>query len=105
MPEPPHLPYSGHLEGGASIVDAEGNRIAQRPRDEGEGIVVADVALGRAAPLAEIPDRFWLHRRGAMAAYSWHAQRGLGRRYYRRNVQSQPQGLLPDHAQVRGGLR
>jgi predicted amidohydrolase len=105
MPEPPHLPYSGHLEGGASIVDAEGNRVAQRRWDEGEGIIVADVALGRAAPLSDIPDRFWLHRRGAMGAYSWHAQRGLGRRYYRRNVQSQPQGLLPDHAQVRGGLR
>jgi predicted amidohydrolase len=88
MPEPPHLRYSGHLEGGASIADAAGNVLAHRRWDEGEGVVVADVTPGRSTPVAEVPDRFWLHRRGAMGAYSWHAERGIGRRYYRRNVQA-----------------
>jgi hypothetical protein len=33
-----------------------------------------------------VPDRFWLHRRGAIAAISWNTQRLLGRPWYRRNV-------------------
>ncbi|MGL5441167.1 MAG: carbon-nitrogen hydrolase family protein, partial [[Mycobacterium] stephanolepidis] len=37
---------------------------------------------------AEIPDRFWLHPRGALPTAAWHYQRWHGRRWYRRNMVS-----------------
>jgi predicted amidohydrolase len=89
MPELPLLPYVGHLEGGATIADADGRVLAQRRWHEGEGVVVADVDAGRATPAAELPSRYWLHRRGAMAAYSWNVERVVGRRYYRRHVRQE----------------
>ncbi len=78
--------YRGHLEGGAVIADAGGAVLARRDRDEGPGIVVADVTLGRRPPSATAPDRFWLHKRGPLAAAMWNVQRLHGRRWYRRHV-------------------
>lgn len=84
----PWLPlgYSGRFEGGTMIVAADGTVLACRDRADGEGIVVADVEVGRRAPITQAPKGFWLHRRGALAAMTWHHQRLHGRRYYRRHV-------------------
>lgn len=81
----PGLPaiYHGHFEGGASITGGDGRVLAFRRREEGPGVAVADVATGRGAG-ASPPDRFWLHRRGAVAALAWAYQNPLGRRHYRR---------------------
>ena len=81
----PGLPavYHGHYEGGASISDHRGRVLAFRGRDEGPGIAVADVVPGRTVGIAP-PRRFWLHRRGAVAALAWGYQNPLGRRRYRR---------------------
>jgi predicted amidohydrolase len=82
--------YRGHVEGGASIADAHGRLLAFRDRREGQGLVIADVEPGRVAPSAEIPDRFWLHRRDPLAAFFWSYQRAHGRRWYARNVRGRP---------------
>jgi predicted amidohydrolase len=81
----PGLPavYSGHYEGGASITAADGRLLAFRAREEGPGVVVADVAADRSEG-SDPPERFWLHRRGAVAALAWAYQNPLGRRHYRR---------------------
>lgn len=81
----PGLPaiYHGHYEGGASITAADGRVLAFRGRDQGPGVVVADVVAGR-GPGISPPERFWLHRRGAVAALAWAYQNPLGRRHYRR---------------------
>jgi len=81
----PTLPlrYRGHFEGGAAVVDSDGTVLARREWDEGEGIVVADVAPKRRSPLAEPPDSFWLHRRGLLPTFAWNAERAHGRRWYR----------------------
>jgi hypothetical protein len=42
--------------------------------------------VGRSRPEAEVPDRFWLHPRGAMAALSWAYQNPHGRRVYARRT-------------------
>jgi predicted amidohydrolase len=83
----PWLPigYSGQFEGGTMIVAADGAVLASRGADEGAGVVVADVDIGRRTPKAEPPQRFWLHHRGALPTAVWHYQRLHGRRYYRRH--------------------
>jgi predicted amidohydrolase len=80
------LSYDGRFEGGAVIVDADGTVLARRDAADGEGVVVADVQPRRVAPTREAPDRFWLHRRGAVPAVVWNYQRLHGRRWYRRHV-------------------
>jgi predicted amidohydrolase len=80
------LRYRGHFEGGTMLVEADGGVVARRDRRDGEGYVIGELAPGRREPLAEPPNRFWLHRRGALAALAWNYQRLHGRRWYRRNV-------------------
>lgn len=76
------IPYRGHFQGGAVIADASGRVLAGRYREQGAGIVVADVPLVRTQP-RKAPDRFWLHRRGAVAALAWAYQNPLCARRYR----------------------
>ena len=86
MPELPVVTYQGHFQGGALIAAADGTVLAQRRHDEGAGVVLADVEVGRTPPLDPIPDRFWLRGRGPISAMVWHTQRIHGRRWYERNV-------------------
>src|SRR6185312_7603156 len=82
MPELPFVTYRGHFEGGAQIADADGRVLARREPAAGSGVVIADVEARRSPPRDAVPARFWLHRRGALAAISWNTQRVLGRRWY-----------------------
>jgi predicted amidohydrolase len=85
--EIPTLPfrYRGHFEGGASVVDSDGTVLARRERAQGEGIAIAGVAPKRRSPIAEPPDSFWLHRRGALQTFAWNVEGLHGRRWYRRH--------------------
>ncbi len=80
------LAYRGFFEGNAAVVDADGKVIAHRCAEKGEGIVLAEVFLGSKSPNAEIPNRYWLRRRGFLPAFAWHQQRWIGRRWYVRNI-------------------
>jgi len=85
----PGLPmkYRGYFEGNAAIVGARGQVLAQRSATQGEGIVCAEISLGAQATTEEIPNRYWLRRRGGpLPIFTWHQQRWLGRRWYARNV-------------------
>lgn len=84
----PWLPvqYRGHFEGSTLITDAHGTILAERRPDEGEGIVLGEVEIGRRPPSLEPPERYWLHSRGALASVTWHYQRLHGRRWYRRHM-------------------
>ena len=85
MPWSP-LRYRGRFEGGARVVDADGRVLAARDRERGQGVVIAEVEPGRRPPHRSAPDRFWLHDRGAVAAFAWNYQRLHGRPWYRRHV-------------------
>jgi len=84
----PGLPikYRGFFEGNAAIVNANGQVVAQRSHEQGEGIVCADILLGAQATTEEIPDHYWLRSRGFLPTFAWHHQRWLGRHWYKRNV-------------------
>jgi predicted amidohydrolase len=90
MPELPLLTYHGRFEGGAQIADAHGRVLARREGSEGSGYVIADVEAQRTEPREQVPDRFWLHRRGAVAIIAWNTERLLGRRWYDRHVRGRP---------------
>ena len=96
--------YRGRFEGGAVIVDARGRVLARRDRREGEGFALADLAPGRAPPLDEVPDRFWLHRRGAVGSLLWNYQRAHGRRWYTRHAAGRPPLELERVARVTGAV-
>jgi predicted amidohydrolase len=102
MPELPLLRYRGHFEGGAQIVDAHGRVLARRRREEGSGVVVADVDPRRVAPAEPVPERFWLHRRGAIPALAWNTQRVLGRRWYAKHVRGRPPLALGETSTATG---
>jgi predicted amidohydrolase len=94
------MPYRGHFEGGTLITDARGRILDAVDRSDGEGFAIADVEPGRQQPLRQPPDRFWLHRRGAMAAVAWNYQRLHGRPWYRRHVRGRPARQAPERAPV-----
>lgn len=91
----PGLPlrYRGRFQGGAAVVAADGTVLAWRGREEGEGVAIADVEPGRRPPTAEVPDSYWLHRRGAIPALAWTAQGAHGRRWYRRHARAGPRAV------------
>jgi hypothetical protein len=86
MPELPSVPYRGWFEGGALVAAADGEILALRRGDEGAGVAVAEIDVGRVPPVSPIPRRYWLHRRGLLPAVAWNTQRLHGRRWYRQHV-------------------
>jgi predicted amidohydrolase len=90
MPAFPGTTYRGHFAGGAVIADADGAVLTARPTADGPGHVVADVEVRGVAPLRQVPDEYWLHRRGPMPVYAWSVERAVGRRWYARHVQGRP---------------
>lgn len=75
--------YRGHCEGGAQICDATGKVLDFKGRDDGDCFAIADVEAVR-SPGAPARDRFWLQRRGVVAAMVWAYQNFQGRRVYDR---------------------
>jgi hypothetical protein len=78
--------YVTELGGGATVCDAAGNVLARRARGEGEGFVVADVEVGRAAAPGPAPEGFWIQELDPVSKFGWHVQGWHGRRWYRRHV-------------------
>jgi len=80
-------PYRSRWLGEAQIVDGRGQVLARRQHEEGEGILTAQVTLGRVpgAPTA-IPDAFWLPDLPEAVLDAWKSQNQLGREYYARTT-------------------
>jgi predicted amidohydrolase len=84
MPLLPGLPYRSCYLGETMIVDAAGKVLAGLSREEGEGIVVADVQPGRIAPSEDPPQGFWIPDNPWLIRMVWTYQNLHGRYYYRR---------------------
>ncbi|WP_028938438.1 carbon-nitrogen hydrolase family protein [Pseudonocardia spinosispora] len=87
----PWLPlrYRGRFEGSSVITEADGTVLAELGRDDGEGVILAEVTPGRRTPVASTPRGFWLHSRGAPATAFWHYQRWHGTRWYQKHTAGQ----------------
>jgi predicted amidohydrolase len=92
--------YRGYFEGGTLITDARGRILDAIDCTEGEGFAIAEVEPGPVEPIAQPPDRFWLHNRGAVAMLAWNYQRLHGRPWYRKHVRGRPARASREHAAV-----
>ena len=87
--------YQGHFEGNAIIVDAQGNILASRSKDEGEGVIVADLIPSSIDTKEEVPASFWLRSRGGTLPWvAWYYQGWLGKKWYNRYVKSRAVDFL-----------
>ena len=73
----------GRAMGESQIVDAHGNVLARRPYAMGEGLVMADVRIGRLPPVEEIPpNEFWMPDFNEGMQSDWLRGGASGRNYY-----------------------
>jgi hypothetical protein len=97
LPELPLASYRGFFEGGAQIAAADGRVLARREPSQGSGVVITEVEAQRSLPMEAVPNRFWLHPRGALPAFVWNTQRLVGRPWYARNVRGRAPLALADY--------
>lgn len=84
-PWAPAFRYVGEYEGPAAIWDGRGNALVRREASEGEGIVMANVEPGNGHASVDVPDVFWLYKRGLMPSIAWFYQRIHGQLWYGRH--------------------
>ena len=75
--------YSSHCLGEAQIVDGKGNVLARMSREEGEGVITADISFGSIADDPEpIPDRYWIAEFPETIYHRWESALKTGYEYY-----------------------
>jgi N-carbamoylputrescine amidase len=84
MPLLPGLPYRSFYLGETMIVDAGGEVLARLSREDGEGIITAEIEPGRMTPSEDPPDGFWIPRLPWLIRAVWGYQNLHGRLYYKR---------------------
>jgi predicted amidohydrolase len=71
------------FSGESQIADASGRTLARRSYAEGEGLVIADIEIGRVAPSESIPDdQSWTPEVSAQAQTGWATSGAAGRSVY-----------------------
>jgi predicted amidohydrolase len=82
-------PYRSHYLGEAQIVDGHGKILARMAREDGEGIIVAEITPGAVdLALEPIPDRFWIPELWDPLLPAWERENRLGQEYYHGTAQS-----------------
>jgi predicted amidohydrolase len=71
------------FSGESQIADASGRTLARRSYAEGEGLVIADIEMGRVAPSESVPDdQSWTPEVSAQAQTGWATSGAAGRSVY-----------------------
>lgn len=79
--------YPSRYLGEAQIVDGHGRILARMSRDEGEGVITADVTLGPVADEPEaVPDSFWIADFPEAVYRQWESDLQTGHQYYLSNT-------------------
>lgn len=89
----PWMPYESGYLGETQIVDGSGNILARLTREDGDGVILADITPGSVEPSEKIPDRFWIPDLPWLFRFVWTYQNAHGRRYYQ---QMNSRGLLKE---------
>jgi hypothetical protein len=95
------VPYRSRWLGEAQIVDGRGEVLARRDHREGEGVVVAEVRMGRVPqPPDAIPEEFWVPDLPELMLDFWEHLNEHGREYYGRVTRPQRLAMrdLPKNA-------
>jgi len=85
----PGLKIRSYYLGETQIVDNNGNILSRMSREQGEGVVVAKLTIGRRQPSEPIPEGFWIPKLHPIFKILWHYQNFHGRQYYRRMKKQQ----------------
>lgn len=80
----PGLPFRSRLLGEAQIVDGAGRVVERLAAEQGDGVIVADIEMGKVEPSLPIADRFWIPDLPPLLKTAWQIQNWHGRSYYRR---------------------
>lgn len=80
--------YSGMLEGHTAIIDGYGNVLVHRSKEEGEGVVVAEITAGNVGSQQAIPKQYWLRKRGFLPTLSWHLDGFIGKLWYQLKIKN-----------------
>lgn len=72
-----------HLTGETQIIDREGTIVASMGKDEGAGVITANIELGRCEPRLDIPDRFWIPENMGLAKWLWRHQNTCAKPIYK----------------------
>lgn len=83
MPLVPGLPYRSCFLGETMVVDAGGEILARLSREDGEGLAVADIELGRIEPTEDIPKGFWIPDIPLLIRMVWGYQNLHGKLFYK----------------------
>ncbi len=79
-------PYNSHFLGETAIVDGKGKVLARMSREDGEGVIVADITLGKVdSPTEAIPQGFWIPDLSSInggTKEGWERTMVPGRKYY-----------------------
>ncbi len=67
VPWVPGLRYRTHIRGGAQILEATGQVLARREAEDGPGVVIADVTVGRTEPVEPLAPGYWVEPLGSSA--------------------------------------
>lgn len=84
VPLMPGVPYESFYLGETQIVDASGVILSRMTRDDGEGVVTAEITLGRKAPSLNHTSSFWIPRFPLLLRLAWIYQNIHGTRYFHR---------------------
>ena len=77
------VPYVSRYLGETQIADGHGNVLARLAYEDGEGVVVADIVLGRVeGDLAPIPESFWTAELPPNTLKTWDDRNRFGQDYY-----------------------
>jgi predicted amidohydrolase len=80
------VPWISQYQGGSIVCDASGEVLAYRSREQGAGVVVADIQPGSVPTTEPIPDRFWILELDPISEYlGWRMQNWHGKRWYKRH--------------------
>jgi predicted amidohydrolase len=95
VPYLPGLGYPARFLGETQIVDARGDVLARATADEGERVVVADLAMGRTEPSAAVGDSFWTEPLPTGMGVFWTMLNAHGERHYRRKQRERSASTPP----------
>jgi N-carbamoylputrescine amidase len=88
MPCLPGVPYSSFFLGETQIVDRSGVIVARMKREEGEGLITADITLGRVSPTLTYTTSFWISKLPLLFRLVWTYQNIHGKWYYNKAKES-----------------
>lgn len=79
----PDIPYKSYYLGETQIVDGSGKILARLSREDGEGVILANIDFTKKwKPSESIPDRFWIPDMPQELKQAWNIFNKHGEKYY-----------------------